>query len=72
MREHVVYEVCRCLDHAPGPATRAEAAALAGERDEVLVATAVALHVDEAVFQSAAREVVMEHELHEPRRRHIT
>jgi len=58
--EDVIDEMGRGLDHAPSAAGGAEPAAFAGERDEVLVAAAIALHAHEAVFESAAAQIVLE------------
>ena len=72
VREYVIDEMRRRLDHASSTAARAEAAALAGEGDQVLVAAAVALHTNEAVFQATARQIVLELALDEPGRRSFT
>ncbi len=56
----VVDQMCRGLDHPPCAAGRAEAPTLAGEGDKVFMVAAVALHAHEAVFQSAAAQVVLE------------
>lgn len=72
VREYVIDEMRRRLDHASSTAARAEAAALSGEGDQVLVAAAVALHTNEAVFQATARQIVLELALDEPGRRSFT
>jgi len=58
--KHMVDEMGRGLDHAPGAAGGAEPAAFAGECHEVLVLAAIALHAQEAVFEPAAAQIVLE------------
>jgi len=53
------------LGHAPGGARWADAAALAGEGDELLVGAAGAADADEAVAQQAAFEKALELSLDE-------
>jgi hypothetical protein len=55
------------LDHSSCAARGADATLLAGERDEQSVPAAIALHADEAVFQSTAREVASKLVEDEPR-----
>ncbi len=50
----------RALGHAPRPATGAEAAALATERDQLFGMAGLAAHAQETVFKAAAFEVVFE------------
>jgi hypothetical protein len=59
-REFMIDQMCRRLDHAPRATRRTEAPAFAGERDEVFVAAAVALHAHRAVFESPAAQVILE------------
>jgi hypothetical protein len=54
MRQHMVGEVRGDLAHAPGVAGRAYAAALAGERDQPLVAATLTPGPGEAMGQNAA------------------
>jgi len=56
----VIDQVGGRLHHAPCAATGAEAPALAAERHQVFVMAAVALDAQEAVFQQAALQVVVE------------
>ena len=67
IRNDVVDQMRRRLDHAPRAAGRAEAPTFAGEGDEVLMTAAVALHPHKAVFQLAAAQVVLELGQHEAR-----
>jgi hypothetical protein len=59
-REDVIDQMCRRLDHPPCATRGTEAPAFAGERDEVFVAAAVALHAHEAVLESPAAQVILE------------
>jgi len=59
-RDDVVDEVGRGLDHAPGAAGRTKPTPFAGKSYQLLVAAAVALDADEAVFEQAAAQVVVE------------
>jgi hypothetical protein len=67
----MVDETSRRLCHAPCTTVRAEAAALEGEGDHVLVAAALARHADEAVFEAPRREIVRELALDEARGRYV-
>jgi hypothetical protein len=58
--QHVVGEVRGDLAHTPGVAGGANAAALAGERDQPLVAAALTAGPGEAMGQNAARQVAPE------------
>jgi hypothetical protein len=60
MRDDVIDEVRRGLDHAPGAAGGAEIAMFAGESYQMLTAAAVAFDADEAVFEQAAAQIVAE------------
>ena len=60
MWQHVVGEVCGDLAHPPGVAGGADAAALAGERDQPLVAATLTTGPGEAMSQNAALEVAPE------------
>ena len=57
----------RGLHHATGAARRAEAAAFAGERHQMFMATAIALHADEAMLEKSAAQIVFELRNHQPR-----
>ena len=59
-RKDMIGQVSRGLDHPAGATGRAEAAALAGERHQVLVAAGVALDAQKAVLEPAALQVVVE------------
>jgi hypothetical protein len=65
--QDVVDQVGGSICHAPGGARRAEAAAFAGEGDELFVATLATLDANEAVPQLAAVEVPFEFPLDEGR-----
>ena len=56
----MVNEVCRGLDHPSCSAGWAEATALAGKSNQVLMTTAIALYPNEAVFKAPAAQVAME------------
>lgn len=58
--QDVVHEQRRRLGHPPGAAARAEAAALATERDQLLGLTGVALDLKKAMFEQTALEVGLE------------
>jgi hypothetical protein len=53
----MVDEVCGGLDHSSSSAGRAEATALAGKSNQVLVTTAIALYPNETVFEAPAAQV---------------
>lgn len=55
--QHRVDEMCGEVGHAAGAARGAEAAALAGERDEFVRAALTAVHAAEAVREDAAAQV---------------
>jgi hypothetical protein len=55
-REHAVHEVRRGVGHAPAATRRAEAAPLARERHESIVAALVAAQAQEAVREEAAAQ----------------
>jgi hypothetical protein len=59
-RKDMVDEVSRGLDHPPSAARRAEAPSLAGKRDQVFVAAAIALHAHETVLEPPAAQVILE------------
>ena len=67
LREHVLDEVGGRLGHAPGRARRAEPATLAGEGDQEVVTTSVAVRSGEAasldatVGPDAAAQIESEH-----------
>ena len=63
-REDVIDQVGGGLDHAPGIARRADAAALAGEGHQEVVATLGTAGAGEAVGQDAALEIASEFALH--------
>jgi hypothetical protein len=56
----VIDEVSRGLDHPARAARGAKTAPFAGERDQMLMLTAVALDAQEAVLEPAALQVVVE------------
>ncbi len=68
MEDDLVHQVGRRLRHAPGAARRAQAAPLADEGDQRVVATVVAAQPQEAVGQDAALEERVELVRHEPRK----
>jgi hypothetical protein len=67
IREDVVHEVRRALGHPPAAATGAEAAPLAGERDQPLGPAGVAPEPGEAAGKEAAAQERIELRLDEPR-----
>jgi hypothetical protein len=56
MGDDVVHQVRRGLRHAPGSACRANAATLAAESDQLVVAAVAAAQAQEAVGKDAAFE----------------
>jgi hypothetical protein len=56
----MIDQVCGRLHHAPCATAGAKAAALTTECHQVLVAAAVALHPQKAVFQKSTLQVVFE------------
>jgi hypothetical protein len=52
--------MCGGLDHSSCSAGRAEATTLAGESDKVLVPAAVALYLQETMFEAPAAQVLAE------------
>jgi hypothetical protein len=60
MRQHLVYQQGRAFGHAPGAAARAKSSALAAEGDELLGMTVRTAHAQEAMFETAALEVLIE------------
>ena len=60
VRNDMVHEVCGGLDHPPCPTGWAEATALAGKSNQMLVTAAIALDSNEAVFKAPAAQVAME------------
>lgn len=60
VREHTIHQMRGALGHAPPTATRAEAAALAGERDQLFVATSGAPKPREAGRQTSTRQELTE------------
>jgi len=60
VRQNVVGEVGGDLAHAPGVAGRADASALAGERDQPLVAAVLTAGPGKAIGQNAALQVAPE------------
>lgn len=65
--QHRVNKQRRGLHHAPGPAARAEAPALAAEGHQSFRVAPGAADAQEAVLQPAALQVGLEHLLHEGR-----
>ncbi len=65
--QHLVHQMGGALGHAPAPAARAEAAALARERHEPLERAGAASNPGKAMGQDAAGEEVPELPLHEVR-----
>ena len=55
----MINQVSGGLNHPPGTAGRAEAAALAGKSDEMLVSTAVAFDPQKAMFQTTTGKVIV-------------
>jgi len=66
-RQDTIGEVGRGVRHAASSAARADAAALATERDEEIAAAFVPVESKEAVGEDTAREVVAESLLDVPR-----
>ena len=58
--EHLLRQAPRTLGHAPRAAARAEAAFLAGKRQQPLGMALLAHHAQEAVFEHAAAQVFVE------------
>ena len=71
LRQDVVHEQCRRLGHPPRAAARAEAAAFATERDQLLGLAGVALDPQKAVLEQATLEIGVELVFHVPRQRPI-
>lgn len=69
--QDVVHEQCRRLGHPPRAAARAEAAALATERDQLLGLAGVALDPQKTMFKQSALEISLELVFHVPRQRSI-
>lgn len=55
--QHAIDQKCARVGHAPARATRADAAAAAGEGDQQVVATCIAVSAREALAEHAAFEV---------------
>ena len=60
MHKNVIDQMRGRLDHPTGAARGAKAPAFAGERDQVLMLTPIALDAQEAVLQQAALQGVIE------------
>jgi hypothetical protein len=58
--EDVIDQERGAFGHAPGPATGAEAAALATEGDELFIVAELAFDAQKTVLQSSAAEVGFE------------
>lgn len=65
--EHVVHQVCCQASHAPPGARRADAASLAGERDQQILLARVAAEAGEAARQLAAGQELAQLALDEVR-----
>ena len=62
--QHLLDQQGRTPRHAPRSAARAKTTTLTAERDQMLGATRLAAHLQEAVFETAAFEVILELALH--------
>jgi hypothetical protein len=58
--KHLVDQQCSTLRHAPGAATRAEAAAFAAEGDQVRGMATVTAHPQKTVLEASTLEVIVE------------
>lgn len=71
LRQDVVREQCGRLDHPPRAAARAEAAAFATERDQLLGLAGVALDPQKTVLKQSALEISLKLVVYVPRQRSI-